>query len=62
MLKKNNLIDLDMINLKNKYGIFKLPIMIDPQMEKNSFMAYLGTEIASYIEESDDEIILEGVK
>jgi NADH-quinone oxidoreductase subunit G len=58
---KHNIKDLDLVQVKNKKGLFKLPVIVNSKMEKNSIMAYLGTEIASHVEEFDNDIILEGI-
>jgi len=60
--KKNNIQDLDIVQLENKKGVFQIPVMVETQIEKNSFMAYFGTKIASYVEASEDDIILKGIK
>jgi NADH-quinone oxidoreductase subunit G len=60
--KKNNLSNYDKVKIENKSGELEVSILINNNIEKNSFMAYLGTKTASIIENLDDNIVLKGIK
>jgi len=60
--QKNNLNNYDKVKLIKDSANFNLSILINNSMEKNSLMAYLGTETASIVEEIDNDFVLERIE
>jgi hypothetical protein len=56
MQKKNGLVDYDQVTVKNKAAKSTLSVLIHNNIEKNSFIVYLGTKTASIIENLDCDL------
>jgi predicted molibdopterin-dependent oxidoreductase YjgC len=60
--KKNNLNNYDKVKVKKESEEFIISVLINENIEKNAFMAYLGTKTASIIENLDNNFVLERIK